>query len=251
MALNLAGAVSSARASMGFSPVQTSSSTKLGAATKAAAAPAPSASPAAAPPAAAPFMTFDQFWNEAATAAALDQKSAEYYGKITQEYLNNLGSQEPTRYMELTKANGQVVRLAPIPGSSQTWEQIFDYAKANYERDKRENPKSTMTSLHGVVVIADRVAGGKDKQYEPTGPNQTWEQVFKQMEADLEVEQTKWENTTYLGRANKVWEEAVQEQDIGVEEAKKKAERAAHFIEMQTEQHQKWLGQEEKRMHLL
>ncbi|MFH1182504.1 MAG: formate-dependent phosphoribosylglycinamide formyltransferase [Candidatus Woesearchaeota archaeon] len=39
--------------------------------------------------------------------------------------------------------------------------------------------------------------------------------------------------------------------DDDVQEAKKKAERAAHFIEMQTQQQQKWLPQDEKRKHLL
>lgn len=39
--------------------------------------------------------------------------------------------------------------------------------------------------------------------------------------------------------------------DDDVQEAKKKAERAAHSLELQTTQQQRWLGQQEKRMHLL
>ncbi len=39
--------------------------------------------------------------------------------------------------------------------------------------------------------------------------------------------------------------------DDDVQEAKKKAERAAHSIEMQTQQQTEWKGQHEKRMHLL
>jgi phosphoribosylglycinamide formyltransferase 2 len=39
--------------------------------------------------------------------------------------------------------------------------------------------------------------------------------------------------------------------DNDVQEAKRKAERAAHMIEMQTQQQPKWLGQPEKRKHLL
>ncbi len=39
--------------------------------------------------------------------------------------------------------------------------------------------------------------------------------------------------------------------DDDVQEAKKKAERAAHSIEMQTQQKPEWKGQHEKRMHLL
>ncbi len=39
--------------------------------------------------------------------------------------------------------------------------------------------------------------------------------------------------------------------DDNVQEAKKKAERAAHSIEMQTQQQPEWKGQQEKRMHVL
>jgi phosphoribosylglycinamide formyltransferase 2 len=39
--------------------------------------------------------------------------------------------------------------------------------------------------------------------------------------------------------------------DDNVQEAKKKAERSAHYIEMQTQQQPAWLGQQEKRKHLL